>query len=117
MGPGMQPERRRRYDEANPRVTVRLTASLRKILDDLRKEEGLSYADLIKRGLMAAADEDAAYQKGRNDAKREPVAIGVCSRCGKPLLWRLTTEKDRLLLAGAVNAQLFFHHECKASKD
>ena len=84
----MKPEWRRRYDEANPRVTVRVTASLRKTLDDMRKEEGLSYVDLIKRGLMAATDEDAPHQRGGVETEAAYAIKVPCAVCGKPLVMK-----------------------------
>lgn len=94
-------------------VSVRLTASLRKVLDDLRDKEDLSYADLVKRGLRASANEQTAYKRGWDAAKRETVTIGVCSRCGKSLSWNLNIEADRLLLAKAVNSKRLIHGECE----
>ena len=107
----MKPEWRRRYDEANPRVTVRLTASLRKILDDLRKEEGLSFADLIKTGLKAAGDEKAAYQKGWDDAKGRYAITVPCSRCKKPM--ELSMDTDMCKAAAYYLQEKNWHHgEC-----
>ena len=111
--PGHVPPSRIRYEKKNPMVSVRLTESLRKTLDGLKKKEDLSYADLVKRGLRASANEQTAYKRGWDAAKRETVSIGVCSRCGKPISWSLNREAHRLLLAKAVNSMRLIHGECK----
>jgi len=51
------PPSRIRYEKANPVISVRLTASLKRILDEFKEKEGISYADLVKRGLETYARE------------------------------------------------------------
>jgi len=102
-----------RYEKKNPMISIRLTESLKDILDDFKNGTDLSYADLIKGTLEASADQQMAYERGWDDAKREMVQIGVCSRCGKPLLWNPTLEEHRLSLAKAVNAERYMHTGCK----
>jgi hypothetical protein len=109
-----KPAWRHRYDLANPRVTIRLTASLKKILDELREKEDLSYTDLVKRGLEAAGDQEAAYRTGWDDAKKDPVPLGICPNCGKSMNWNLTKEKDRELLAKTIETAGIAHSKCKA---
>ena len=94
-------------------ISVRLTKSLKDVLDDFKIEADVSYADLIKGTLEASADQQTAYEKGWDDAKGQRVQIGVCCRCGKPILWNLTSEKERLSLAKAVNAEEYIHTRCK----
>jgi len=93
-----KPAWRRRYDETNPRVTIRLTASLKKILDELRKDSALSYADLIKRGLETTGDEMTAYQRGWSEAE-ELYAIRVpCSRCGVGVIMEPGSKMHKVAL-------------------
>ena len=107
------PPSRTRYEKKNPKVSVRLTESVREVLDGAKENSGLSYADLIKKGLTAAADEETAYQKGWDEAKREGVPIGFCCRCGKPLHWDLTRESDRRTLANAIEPMNYYHTRCR----
>ena len=118
-----------RYEKRNPKVSIRLTESLRKTLNELREKEGLSYADLIKRNLKAAGDEatvnaaiQAAYekgrQKGRSDAKRDAksalkcVEIGKCSVCQRPIIWDLTDPINVKLLGDFLERLGVGHGPC-----
>ncbi len=93
------PPSRIKYEEENPKVSVRLTKSVREVLDELREASGISYAGLVKKALTAAADEQMAYRKGWNKAKEEDTPIGHCLGCGKPFYWNLARESDRRVLA------------------
>lgn len=106
------PPSRIRYEQKNPKVSVRLTESVREVLDEARESSGASYADLIKRGLTAAADEETAYQRGWDDAKEGVWGVGVCYRCGKSLYWNLAREGDRRMLAKAIQPMGYTHKGC-----
>jgi hypothetical protein len=101
-----KPAWRHRYDLANPRVTIRLTAPLRKILDETRESAGLSYADLIKMGLEATGEVEKARQEAWRDAE-EAFAIKVpCSKCGKLIIVEPDSEMHKAVIDHLKN----WHH-------
>jgi len=82
------PPSRIRYEKKNPKVTVRLTESLKVILDEIRDETpGLSYADLVKKGLTTSANEAEAYQKGYCEAETEAYQKGYYEASEKFQIW------------------------------
>jgi hypothetical protein len=103
------PPSRIRYEKKNPKVSVRLTESVRKVLDERKKREGLSYADIIKKVLKAAADEEKAYKKGWSEAMAEFMITVPCSVCKKPIPLRPGSEMHK----DAIEHLAGWHHgEC-----
>jgi len=105
-----------RYEKEHPMVSVRLTESMRKTLDAARKDSALSYADLIKTGLKAAADDKTAYQRGWDDAE-ETYAIEIpCSVCGKPIIMTPGSGMHKAAI-DLLRAEKWSHGECLKKSD
>ena len=72
---------RLRYDAKNPVLSLRLTAGLRAVLDDLRSKGDVSIADILRTGLgLMSPPIEEAYNNGVGFALSE-VYLLVCWDC------------------------------------
>ena len=72
---------RLRYDAKNPVLSLRLTAGLRAVLDDLRSKGDVSIADILRAGLgLLSPPIKEAYSNGFGSALAE-VYLRVCYDC------------------------------------
>ena len=72
---------RLRYDAKNPVLSLRLTAGLRAVLDDLRSKGDVSIADILRTGLgLMSPPIEEAYNNGVGFALAE-VYLRVCYDC------------------------------------
>jgi len=110
------PPSRKRYEERNPMISVRLTKSLRQVLDDFRKEAALSYPDIIKAGLKAAAGEWEASKEAWDDAEHKYMIAIPCSVCGKPMIMKPGSDMHKAAI-DLLRAKKWCHSECLKKPD
>lgn len=117
---------RTRYDAKKPTVSFRISKEERDRIDALRKDYCLSFRDIILTGAGMIEKDKAKEKKRRAEEKKrleeavktarigalKNVQIGVCRRCGKPLYWDLTKEKDCGILSNHLWSLDYTHPEC-----
>jgi hypothetical protein len=116
-----QPPSRIRYEKSHPCVTCRVSQAEYDQLDKIRQTQGKSFRQLLLTGAQmideTVGDQEAAYREGWDDAKKDPIPLGVCPSCGKPMTWKLANEKDRQLLAETIETAGIAHSKCPKKPD
>ena len=87
-----KPPSRAKYEKEHPTIAVRVSKELKEVLEAIRAKKGDSYAEIIKEGLMSAAEYQKAFDegfeegfgKGWNDGKRKNRIWFDCSVCDEP---------------------------------
>jgi hypothetical protein len=102
-----KPGWRRRYDEANPTVSFRVTREVKEKLDKIRFEQGVSFSDIIVEG---------AKLRELNHEPLLAVPLGKCRVCNEPIYWNLTLQKNLVTIGQLVNQARFVHKECLINK-
>jgi len=122
-----------RYDAKHPTVSFRVSLEEYERLNELRKA-GRTFREIVLTGAGLIEKEkedrkalyDEAYKKGYEEGGSEAfergrrvalrkVKIGVCSVCGKPIYWNLTSTKQKQILEKAVIEYGVRHGNCKRS--
>ena len=103
---------RKRYEEKNPVVSIRVTVEQKKELEEFKKKSGFSNGDLLEAWLNHTKPEfDAAYtvgyEKGYEEASTEYVVYYFCP-CGELLIIDSDEEKADVieLMAEAGSGEL-----------
>lgn len=97
------PPSRQKYEETHKTVSARLDPELQTELDQLKRESGMSTADIIRIGLnRAKTDIAAAYHRGMEEGfeeAREYFEVRFqCIRCG---YWHQAITTDEMKAAAA----------------
>ncbi len=100
-----KPPSRKKYEEANPVISFRVSKELYDRLQVAKEKESMSYTDILKVGLGLIEVKMRAEEEVREEAKEEGQIDGYdlaeyvykfsfpCSACGKPVV--LDTEEKK----------------------
>ena len=110
------PPSRRRYEERNPTLSLRMNADERAKLIELGARTGQSLSAILRQGLaVVETDTQAARQAGYDQG----YASGFgrfeisCTRCGKPTTMNSKNDKVRIVLDEAFSR--WGHGQCVRS--
>lgn len=98
------PPSRRRYEERNPTLSLRLSTDEREKLLKMSASTGESLSSILRQGLLLV---EASTEKAREEGYKEGHTKGlgmfriVCSVCGKTVLMDSRVEKIRAVLDDA----------------
>lgn len=93
------PPSRVRYEKSHPTVSLRISREMRRKLDEVKEQYGLSVADVVRFGVeIAEPDLGSAFDQGLSEgyeiARAEFEVTFRCSRCGRRHL-SITDEKTK----------------------
>ena len=113
---------RKKYDEANPVVSFRVSKELYDRLQVAKEKESMSYTDILKVGLglievkMRAEEEirEQAYDEGREKGITDAIEVYMvtypCSVCGKPI--ELDTPEEKAAASRYMREKGWDHAAC-----
>jgi predicted CopG family antitoxin len=102
------PPSRKRYEQSNPTISCRVSRQVYDRLQEIKKAEGKSMADILKVGLglfeVKRRDEktirqeayDEGWEKGINDAEALYAVTYRCSNCRKEMVVHTKEEKKAI---------------------
>src|SRR5688572_15740698 len=84
------PPSRKRYEARNPNISLRIPVDLKRKMDALRRDQGITGADLVKKALDAEAPllektRAAAYKQGFDAAIERYATVYRCVGCKKQM--------------------------------
>jgi predicted CopG family antitoxin len=99
-----EPPSRIKYEQSHPTVGCRVPKEIYDRLQEIKENEGKSFADILKVGLgileLKAKKDDKAYSRGYNDGYREAElelkVTYICDVCGEPIVVNTTDEKKAI---------------------
>lgn len=118
---------RTRYEKSHPTVSFRISKELDDALQAVKKTEGLSNADVMKKGVglikvkVRAEKEirDKAFEEGlENGFERAAEVYEVkysCSICGREIT--VSTEKEKTAIRQFMQEKGWAHGECLERKN
>ena len=117
---------RLKYEQNNPVSSSRIDKQLKETLREIKEKEGLSQADVLRRGAglvevkMRKEEEirqqayDRGYDKGYEDAAKaaeELYAVPYrCIKCGKEII--VTTDEEKKAIATYMHEHGWCHGDC-----
>ena len=109
------PPSRRRYEEAHPTVSARLSRGLYNRLKTLQSESGKSLADIIKEALGAQKPSAKnsyrnGFDKGWREAETRYRVDYRCYNCSEPLT--VTDDNERRAVSQYMRDHRWVHTTC-----
>jgi len=113
---------RKKYEEANPVVSFRVSKELYDRLQVAKEKESMSYTDILKVGLglfevkMRAEEEirgqayDEGWEKGITSAIEVYMVTYLCSVCGKPI--ELDSPEQKAAASRYMREHGWAHADC-----
>lgn len=99
-----KPGWRRRYDDANPIVSFRVTREVKEKLDKIRFEQGVSFSDIIIEG--------AKLREQNRKKELGNINMGTCRKCGRSMIFNLSNENHIKIVKKAINLAGITHEHC-----
>jgi predicted CopG family antitoxin len=116
------PSSRKKYEQNNPTISCRVSRQVYDRLQEIKKAEGKSMADILKAGLglfeVKRRDEetirqeayDKGWEKGLKDAEALYAVTYRCSNCGKKMV--VTSNAEKRAISEYMHDHGWCHGDC-----
>jgi hypothetical protein len=93
-----------KYEDANPVVSFRVSREVKAKLNKVRYEHDVSFCDLVLEG--------AKLRELVRKKELGSINMGICRKCGKPMIFNLSNENHIKIIKKAINLAGVTHESC-----